>query len=131
MNRWMIGWKEEASLIGDLQSHDIKTWFQKFPHSNPLVLNKHVKTKVTWHKKVAGKETNELVFYLTKCSYNISVSLLGTCFISIRHCTDNGLYIYVNVNVNVMSHIGKRAPTTAQMHARKLCFEDLSVHYIR
>jgi hypothetical protein len=33
MNRWMIGWKEEAVLIGDLQSYDIKTWFQKFPHS--------------------------------------------------------------------------------------------------
>jgi len=29
-----------------------------------------------------------------------------------------------------MSHTGKSAPTTAQMHTQKLCFEDLSIHYI-
>jgi hypothetical protein len=86
---------------------------------------------VTWHKKVAGKVTNVLVFYLTNCSYNISMSLHGACFISIRRWTDTGLCIYVNVNVNIMSHIGKSAPTTAQMHTRKLCFEDLSIHYSR
>jgi hypothetical protein len=133
MNRWMNVWKEEAVLIGDPQSHDIKTWFQKFPHSNHLILNKHVKTKVTWHKKDAGKVINELVFYLTNCSCNISVPLHGTCFISISRWTDTGscIYVNVNVNVNVMSHIGKCAPTIAQMHTRKLCFEDLSIHYIR
>jgi len=64
MNRWITGWKEEAVLKGTLQSHDIKTQFQKFPHSNPLALNKHcVKTIVNWNKKVAGKVRNELVFY--------------------------------------------------------------------
>jgi hypothetical protein len=121
--------EEEAVLIGDLQSHGIKTWFKKFPHSNPPVLNKCVKTKIKWNKKVAGKVTNELVFYLTNCSYNISVSLHVTCFISISRWTDIGSCIYVNVNV--MSHIGKGSPTTAQMHTRKLCFEELSIHYIR
>jgi hypothetical protein len=103
----------------------------KIPTLNPLVLNKRVKTLVTWHKKVAGKVTNELVFYPTNCSYNISVSLHGTYFISIGHWTDIGSCIYVNVNVNVMSHIGKSATTTAQMHTRKLCFENLCIHYIR
>jgi len=136
MNIWITGWKEEAVLKGALHSHDIKTWFKKFPHSNPLALNKHcVKTTVNWNKNVAGKITNELVFYLTNCSCNTSVSLHVTCFISISHWTDIRSCIYVNananVNVNVMSHIGKSATNTAQMHTWKLCFEDLRIHCIR
>jgi len=86
----MTGWKEEAFLIHDLQSHDIKTRFKKFPHSNPLIINKHVKTMVKWNKKVAGKVKNELVFYLTNCSYYIAVSLQVTCFITISRRTDIG-----------------------------------------
>jgi len=35
MNRWMNGWKEEAVLIADLQSYDIKILFQKFPTLKP------------------------------------------------------------------------------------------------
>jgi hypothetical protein len=112
-------WKEEAVLIGNLQSHKIKPLFQKIPQSNPLILNKYcVKTKVKWNKTVAGKVTNELVFFLINCSYNISVSHACDMFHTISHWTDIGSKkrIYVNVNTNVMSHIDKNAPTTAQMH---------------